>query len=103
MNIRKSYYNTGGLVGGQVKLDKNKDGKISGADFKMMMDGGKMVARKYDRGGMSPEKPANVEELLMMLSEFGVPEENMEKIIYLIQGDKPSNIPPAGFNPEVLK
>ena len=24
------------LKGGQVKLDKNKDGKISGADFKMM-------------------------------------------------------------------
>tara|TARA_R100000988_G_scaffold103500_1_gene83100 strand:+ start:3018 stop:4511 length:1494 start_codon:yes stop_codon:yes gene_type:complete len=28
------------LVGGQVKLDKNKDGKISGADFKMMDEGG---------------------------------------------------------------
>ena len=27
---------TGGLTGGQVKLDKNKDGKISGEDFKMM-------------------------------------------------------------------
>ena len=26
----------GGLVGGQKKLDKNKDGKITGADFKMM-------------------------------------------------------------------
>ena len=30
----------GGLVGGQKKLDKNKDGKISGADFKMMEKGG---------------------------------------------------------------
>ena len=27
---------TGDLTGGQVKLDKNKDGKISGEDFKMM-------------------------------------------------------------------
>ena len=27
---------TGSLTGGQVKLDKNKDGKISGEDFKMM-------------------------------------------------------------------
>ena len=27
---------TGGLVGGQKKLDKNKDGKISGKDFAMM-------------------------------------------------------------------
>ena len=26
----------GGLVGGQKKLDKNKDGKITGADFKML-------------------------------------------------------------------
>ena len=26
----------GGLVGGQKKLDKNKDGKISGKDFAMM-------------------------------------------------------------------
>ena len=30
----------GGLKGGQKKLDKNKDGKISGADFKMMKKGG---------------------------------------------------------------
>ena len=27
---------TGGLTGNQHKLDKNKDGKISGEDFKMM-------------------------------------------------------------------
>ena len=30
------------LKGGQKKLDKNKDGKLSGADFKLM----KKVARK---------------------------------------------------------
>ena len=36
----------GGLVGGQVKLDKNKDGKISGADFKMMEDGGAVTKKK---------------------------------------------------------
>ena len=34
------------LVGGQVKLDKNKDGKISGADFKMMEDGGEVKGKK---------------------------------------------------------
>ena len=28
------------LTGGQKKLDKNKDGRISGADFKMMAKGG---------------------------------------------------------------
>ena len=44
----------GGLVGGQVKLDKNKDGKISGADFKMMEDGGEVKGkkRKKSKGNM---------------------------------------------------
>ncbi len=40
---------TGGLKGGQKKLDKNKDGKISGADFKMMKKGG--VKKSY--GGLT--------------------------------------------------
>jgi hypothetical protein len=43
-------YKDGGkmyLKGGQVKLDKNKDGKISGEDFKMM--------KKYQVGGVTPE------------------------------------------------
>jgi len=35
----------GGLIGGQTKLDKNKDGKISGADFKMMNHGGEVMCR----------------------------------------------------------
>lgn len=41
----------GGLVGGQKKLDKNNDGKISGEDFKMlrsMMEGGVV---DYEHGG----------------------------------------------------
>ena len=44
-------YKDGGkmyLEGGQVKLDKNKDGKISGEDFKMM--------KKYKEGGTVPGK-----------------------------------------------
>ena len=40
---------SGGLVGGQTKLDKNKDGKISGVDFKMMNKGG--YVKKYAYGG----------------------------------------------------
>lgn len=46
------------LKGGQVKLDANKDGKISGEDFKMlrgrkeMKSGGKVV--KYQEGGSNP-------------------------------------------------
>ena len=37
------------LVGGQKKLDKNKDGKISGDDFAMMEMGGKV--EEYGHGG----------------------------------------------------
>ena len=32
----KKKFSMGMMSGGQVKLDKNKDGKISGKDFKMM-------------------------------------------------------------------
>ena len=66
MKAKKSVYKSGGitsgvgkmdmygmggkmkkyLAGGQVKLDKNKDGKISGEDFKMM--------KKYQMGGQMP-------------------------------------------------
>ena len=52
----------GGLIGGQKKLDANKDGKISGADFKILganrkkyggkitykMAGGQVVDSSYD-------------------------------------------------------
>jgi len=41
----------GGLTKKQKALDKNKDGKISGADFKMMKKGGKV--RMYKKGGMA--------------------------------------------------
>ena len=39
-------FEEGGLIGGKVKLDKNKDGKISGADFKMMKNGGEVKGKK---------------------------------------------------------
>jgi hypothetical protein len=53
------YKNMGGLVGGQTKLDMNKDGIITGQDFKMMpkkyggkityrMNGGKVTGAGYD-------------------------------------------------------
>tara|TARA_Y100000356_G_C11031790_1_gene168879 strand:- start:133 stop:312 length:180 start_codon:yes stop_codon:yes gene_type:complete len=38
------------LVGGQKKLDKNKDGKISGADFKMMKNGGEVKSETKSKG-----------------------------------------------------
>ena len=43
----------GGLVGGQVKLDKNKDGKISGADFRMMEEGGEAKVKKRKKSKKS--------------------------------------------------
>jgi len=39
----------GELHGGQKKLDKNKDGKISGTDFKMMHKGGEVMAGNANR------------------------------------------------------
>jgi hypothetical protein len=56
---RKMGRQEGGLVGGQTKLDMNKDGMITGQDFKMMpkkyggkityrMSGGKVASAGYD-------------------------------------------------------
>jgi len=39
----------GALHGGQKKLDKNKDGELSGADFKMMHKGGEVIAGNANR------------------------------------------------------
>ena len=44
----RAMYSNGKLVGGQKKLDKNKDGKISGADFAMMAKGGKATHKTKD-------------------------------------------------------
>jgi len=48
MQLKKKY-KAGGLVGGRVKLDKNKDGVLNEKDFKMMMSGGKL--KKMMSGG----------------------------------------------------
>ena len=50
----------GGLTGGQKKLDKNKDGKITGEDFKMMKKG--YGAARKDGMGLQDEsiKPGKV-------------------------------------------
>ena len=57
----------GGLVGGQKKLDKNNDGKISGEDFKMLMGGGKVEymdgGKMYDEGGEVEPNGEGVEPL----------------------------------------
>ena len=39
----------GGLHGGQKKLDKNKNGRIDGEDFKMMHKGGDVIAGNANR------------------------------------------------------
>ena len=50
----KRMYKKAGLKGGQHKLDKNKDGKLSGADFKMMKHGG-VKNKMYKKGGAKPD------------------------------------------------
>ena len=42
---------TEALTAKQKKLDKNNDGKISGADFKKMKGGGRAKAKGYAMGG----------------------------------------------------
>lgn len=51
---------SGGLTGGRKKLDKNKDGKITGEDFKMMKQG--YGAARKDGMGLQDEsiKPGKV-------------------------------------------
>tara|TARA_E500000305_G_scaffold45356_1_gene35281 strand:+ start:1062 stop:2072 length:1011 start_codon:yes stop_codon:yes gene_type:complete len=77
----------GGLVGGQKKLDKNNDGKITGEDFKMlrsMMGGGKMEymdgGKMYEDGGK-----LDVNDLLESL-EVKNPE-LMSKAVELVKSD----------------
>ena len=43
----------GALHGGQKKLDKNKDGKLSGADFRMMEEGGEAKVKKRKKSKKS--------------------------------------------------
>ena len=45
---KRAMYSNGELVGGQKKLDKDGDGKISGKDFAMMNKGGRV---KRSMGG----------------------------------------------------
>jgi hypothetical protein len=71
MKARKKKYAVGGkLTPKQKKLDKNKDGKISGQDFKMMKKGGKL----YKDGG-------KVSKLLKGLE--GMPDSKGRKVMSL--------------------
>jgi hypothetical protein len=47
--VEMTHGGEGKLHGGQKKLDKNKDNKITGADFKMMKHGGHVVAGNANR------------------------------------------------------
>jgi len=57
--MKKKGFADGGLTGKQTKLDKNKDGKISGEDFKKMKGGG-MAKKGYAGGGKVKKKGFNV-------------------------------------------
>ena len=60
------------LKGGQVKLDANKDGKISGADFSMLRKG----LKKYQSGGKAPEGQSKEERMYLEIRKDA---ERMEK------------------------
>ena len=47
--LKKRKRNRGMLTGGQVKLDKNKDGELTREDFKMMEEK-KVAGRTYKKG-----------------------------------------------------
>ena len=49
MRGMKKRMNKGGLTGGQKKLDKNKDGTISGEDFKLMKAKGGSVKKRVKK------------------------------------------------------
>ena len=46
------------LIGGQKKLDKNKDGVLSGADFKIMKKGGSAKKKPAKKKGAKPKNAA---------------------------------------------
>jgi|TARA_E500000318_G_scaffold99812_1_gene102095 hypothetical protein len=50
---KRKMYKDGKLVGGQVKLDKNKNNKIDAGDFQMLRGGKKKggTVKKMKRGG----------------------------------------------------
>lgn len=71
MKALRKKYRKGGLVGKQQKLDKNKDGEITGQDFKMMKDGGRVkellagleTLPTKSAGGAKKKLPKTVSEI----------------------------------------
>ena len=64
------------LTGGQVKLDKNKDGKITGEDFKIMK------AKKYAQGGVNDPEEAKkkLASLMSKSKEKGNPTAVLQRL-----------------------
>jgi len=58
MRGMKKRMNKGGLTGGQKSLDKNKDGKISGEDFKLMKAKGGSVKKRVKKKKKPTKKRA---------------------------------------------
>jgi len=81
------------LSGGQTKLDANKDGKISGEDFKLLkqlkeyMNGGKM----YEEGGPLEEEakaPEEVKGLLEALESGSVSGRDVKEMMERLRKEK---------------
>jgi hypothetical protein len=92
------------LTAKQKKLDKNNDGKISGADFKKMKGGGRAKAKGYAVGGKvtRPQmRPKNLgesgsEKAFRILSESGfVSDADKLKMKEKMRGDMESPTPPS--------
>tara|TARA_R100000935_G_scaffold44657_1_gene67527 strand:- start:495 stop:989 length:495 start_codon:yes stop_codon:yes gene_type:complete len=75
------------LKGNQVKLDKNKDGKISGKDFKMM---------KSKKGSMAQKKPGGAILGTLALGMLG------QKFLKS-KNSKSTSIPATGLLTKMLK
>jgi len=67
------------LVGGQVKLDVNKDGKISGKDFRRMKDTYVVTDGKLPPTTQKTPKPTNKDGTAIEFVRRGTPEELAKK------------------------
>ena len=91
------------LTAKQKKLDKNNDGKISGADFKKMKGGGRAKAKGYAVGGKvtRPQmRPKNLgesgsEKAFRILSESGFVSDADKLKMKKMMGDMESPTPPS--------
>jgi len=79
--MKKGYAMGGALKGGQKKLDRNDDGKISGDDFNMMKKkgGGMMKKKGMAKGGMMKKGMAKGGMMKKGMAKGGMMKKGMKK------------------------